>query len=256
MRLGLVKHLNAHPLDYGFRKMEAHTLVEDTPARLYAMLSSAELDAALISSVECLRNEHRFGYCKSVGVCCDGALRSILYFEARKDRAHIDLANHAPSRIYADSGSRSSVALLQVLYHSATGQLPHLESAEPEKIPEAVLRGEHAGGLLIGDAALRFSQSPQADRFLIRDLGQWWKEQESLPFVFALWAYPGEKPVESALFEESLQEGLQHLPQIASESEFSFAEEYITDLLHYRLGKQELLALQRFRERLLALDLL
>ena len=84
MRLGLVKHLNAHPLDYGFREDGVHDLIEDTPARLYAMLAEGELDAALISSVECLRNEHRFGYCDTVGVCCHGALKSILYFEANE----------------------------------------------------------------------------------------------------------------------------------------------------------------------------
>ncbi len=255
MRLGLVKHLNAHPLDYGFREDGVHDLIEDTPARLYAMLAEGELDAALISSVECLRNEHRFGYCDTVGVCCHGALRSILYFEANEAGKEFNLAS-APEKIYADSGSRSSVALLQVLYHSSTGILPRLESREPEQIPAAVLADRESGGLLIGDAALRFSESPDAPRFLMKDLGQWWKELESLPFVFALWAYPRERPVDHSLFEKSLEAGLKHLPQIAAESEFSFAEEYITDLLHYRLEKPEWQALRRFRERLQALDLL
>lgn len=256
MRLGLVKHLNAHPLDFGFRQDGNHDLVEDTPARLYAMLGNGELDAALISSVECLRNEHRFGYCDSVGVCCDGALRSILYFEARNGREALDLLASPPKRILTDSGSRSSVALLQVLYHGTTGNLPGIESREPEQLAEAVLNQDNTGGLLIGDAALRFTQRPDAQRFFIKDLGQWWKERESLPFVFALWAYPAQHPVEHRLFQDSLDAGLNHLSEIAKESEFPFAKEYITDLLHYRLGKPEWQALGRFREHLQALDLL
>ena len=229
---------------------------EDTPARLYSMLGEGQLDAALISSVECLRNEHRFAYCRSVGVCCSGALRSILYFESREGRKELDLKARPPARIHADSGSRSSVALLQVLYHSSTGGLPFLNSMEPERIPESVLAESDSGGLLIGDAALDFTERPDIDRFLVADLGQWWKDREGLPFVFALWAYPKEHPVADSMFEESLSAGLGHLDEIAASSRFSFARHYITDLLHYRLGTPEWQALQRFRDRLQALDLL
>ncbi|MCB1169643.1 MAG: menaquinone biosynthesis protein [Leptospiraceae bacterium] len=254
MKIGLVKHLNAHPLDHGFRKSGKHDLVEDTPARLYAMLSEGALSTALISSVECLRNRHRFGYCSSVGVCCDGPLRSILYFEAAENPA--DSLPSAAGRVFADNGSRSSVALLQVLYQANTGELPNIQSTEPEKIPDLVLQNPRDGGLLIGDAALRFSLREDIHRFRIRDLGQWWKETEGLPFVFALWAYPVEAPLEDSLFEASLDVGLRQMDEIIEASEFGFARQYLTELLHYRLDTPEWKALRRFQERLQALDLL
>ncbi|MCB1140180.1 MAG: menaquinone biosynthesis protein [Leptospiraceae bacterium] len=254
MKIGLVKHLNAHPLDHGFRKSGKHDLVEDSPARLYAMLSEGSLSTALISSVECLRNRHRFGFCSSVGVCCDGELRSILYFEAADNSAAALPSGNGT--VFADSGSRSSVALLQVLYHTSRGALPDIRSTDPEKIPEMVLKSPGTGGLLIGDAALRFSMRDDIQDFRIRDLGQWWKEVEGLPFVFALWAYPLEATLEDSLFEGSLEVGLKRMEEIIEASEFDFARQYLTELLHYRLDTPEWKALQRFQERLQALDLL
>lgn len=258
MRLGLVKHLNAHPLDHGFRTSGNYELVEDTPSRLYEMLGRGELSAALISSVECLRNRHRFGYCTTVGVCCNGALKSILYFESKSKPRLINSSEgpKPPNRIYVDSGSRSSVALLQVLYEKEMGGLPDIQSVAPEEIPALVQSHPGTGGLLIGDAALRFAVSQGSDQFLVRDLGAWWKEMEGLPFVFALWAYPASAPLDDSLFEESLDTGLKSIEEIAGASNFSFAREYLTELLHYRLDKPEWLALQRFEERLQALDLL
>lgn len=250
VRLGLVQHLNAHPLTFGFRQQKELQLFDDTPARLFEMLSSGELDAALISSVECLRNPN-FGYCKTVGVCCNGALRSILYFKSKEQDWTIPA-----QKIYTDNGSRSSVALLQVLFANKFGRLPSVLPENPEKIADRVVSEGTAGGLLIGDAALRFSMREDLDQFRVKDLGEWWLQQESLPFVFALWAYPKSAPLEDSYFEESLATGLKNLDGIAARSDFPFALEYISQLLHYRLGPGEWAALERFQDHLRAWDLL
>lgn len=291
MRIGLVRYLNARPLDYGLRStvrvptnnppLQAASdereskltgqdtsteleLIEEIPSRLFQMLRDRELDAALISSVECLRNPDLFGYCSTVGVCARREAYSIVYIRRRSPDpaagvAALDSRNFVTPvrRILADTGSRSSIALLQSLYFRANGVLPIIETRAPETIAEQV--GPEDGGLLIGDGALQFldqlreSSEPE---FEILDLAQWWSESEGLPFVFALWAYPRNRPVADHIFEASLAAGEQNMDRIVAEARRSDAEHYLTKNLHYRLGTAERSALQRFHQRLTEADLL
>ncbi len=253
MRLGLVRFLNARPLDYGFRLQARENphlhLVEETPSRLISLLLAGELDAALVSSVECFRNEATLGYCTTVGVCAEDTVQSILYIRRRSSRLPEENFFTRPvRRVLVDSGSRSSVALLQILLQSTGGELPPFEVTDPGKIPERLQ--EEEGGLLIGDSALEFHESPYRDEFFIRDLARWWRERENLPFVFALWAYPREKPLSDSLFEESLRTGLEHLSVIAQESSYRDSYHYLNKLLHYNTDSDDLRALERFRSLL------
>lgn len=278
-RLGLVQFLNARPLDQGFRERAAAgediELSEDTPAELFRRLQAGELDAALISSVECLRNAERLGFCEAVGVAARWQVRSILYIRplASEERGSPDdpaerpatLKDDGPAArgtpvecIYADSASRSSIALLECLYARERGALPQVETLPAAEIPRRCLdearAGRSVGGLLIGDNALDFSQGEQRDRFAAHDLASWWREREELPFVFALWAYPRKRPLPDAFFLESLERGLAQLADIAGESSYPGAQEYLGELLHYRLDAADRAGLARFRERLISID--
>lgn len=256
MRLGLVRYLNARPLDFAFQtnlKRPSLTCHPDTPARLAQQLLSGELDAALISSVECFRNADRLNWCKTVGVASETEVQSLLYVRREED----DLS--APVKtLYLDEGSRTTVALIQLLYLQQFGHLPDCISLHPEEIPSRL--GGDSAGLLIGDAALALFQAP--DGFHFRDLVTWWRSLTGLPFVAALWTYPKEK---SSLFEKDA--GLGHLPEGGAsedssseggESHSGFFEEaleagldqmediiaiygeqyrhYLTVALHYRLS--------------------
>ncbi|MEQ9363659.1 MAG: MqnA/MqnD/SBP family protein, partial [Leptospirales bacterium] len=284
--------LNARPLDYGLREAvrvptnqpalqgalagdgerltgqdsarASLELVEEIPSRLYAMLRDRELDAALISSVECLRNPERFAYCATVGVCARREAYSIVYIRRRRSGRGAD-PRSVPARdfttpvrrILADTGSRSSIALLQSLYFQANGVLPVIETESPERI--AARLGPDDGGLLIGDGALDFLDRTGAESepaFEILDLARWWHESEGLPFVFALWAYPIERPLADRVFEESLAAGEANMDRIIAAADRGDARSYLTDNLHYRLGPLELSALERFRQRLAEAGLL
>lgn len=244
MRLGLVKFINARPLDLAFRKSDSYQIIEDTPSRLFESLMEGRLDAALISSVECLRNTDRLNYCRTVGVCAKSEVTSILYLKKNK--------NSIPKRILSDTGSRTSIALLQILLYRKTGELLHFETAQPESIPSSV--DENTAGLLIGDSALRYRNNP-GDLYTV-DLGNWWNEQEGLPFVFAMWAYPEEHPITDDFFENALNFGLKHMNEIIENSEFPDTKQYLTEKLHYRLGDADLKALDRFKALLLEAGLL
>lgn len=249
MRIGLVKYLNAQPLEYGIRQKalrEELTVVDETPAVLYRMLLDGELDAALISSVECLRNASVFGYCDRVGVCSTGPVQSIVYIEKKSPGGVF--SRRGP--IACDNGSRSSVALLDILYAEQTGQIPELVQSDPASVIQT------EAGLLIGDNALSFLESPQSEEYFCIDLCEWWAKREHLPFVFALWAYPKRKPIDDAFFESSLEEGMAAVGNIARESQFKNALPYLTEVLHFRLGEKDKKALALFREKLAARDLL
>ena len=249
MRIGLVSYLNAQPLGYGFLQSGIHEIVQDLPSRLFEQLCSGKLDTALISSVECLRSPD-LGWSKAAGVCAAGAVRSILYFERRGQKP----GTHLPARVLADSGSRTSQALLRVLFQKALGAQPLLVQMRASEIADQVRDGE--GGLLIGDAALDFYERKDAGEFLLRDLGEWWMSQESLPMVYALWAYPAERPVADRVFTESLDAGLHNLEGIARNSGRAGADDYLKRILHYYLTDKDREALNVFSERLGAAGLL
>ncbi len=252
VKIGLVKFLNARVLDAFFRSekgREKYEVLVDTPARLFAALRDGQLDAALISSVECLRNPGRFGYCKTVGVCALNEVKSILYIEKKSERNP-----NYPQKVLGDDGSRTSHTLLDILIQSTTGRRVQIAGEKPELIPEKI--SVDTAGLLIGDEALRFHERRDRENFYCRDLAEWWYETEKLPFVFALWAYPADRPVPDQIFEESLSYGEAHIEEIVRDCGFIGAKKYLTENLHFRLGPDDERSLQVFRERLAALDLL
>lgn len=253
MRFGLISYLNAAPLQYGLRHSPEKCLSaacefeDDIPARLYEGLLSRRFDAALISSVECLRNQG-FQYCTSVGVCGSGRVRSILYIRRKQSISSQDLIYSAPNRLLVDEGSRTSVALLHLLLKRSSGK--HVEStpARARDIPDQIQNDE--GGLLIGDAALQFWNRPDIENFVWKDLAEWWFDLEKLPFVFALWAYRKTDPISDTVFEKSLELGLENMDTIIRESGRTDAKSYLTEIIHYKLSDKDREALSVYGERL------
>ena len=254
MRLGLVPYLNARPLDYGFRQRAQADrqlqLLEASPSRLCQDLLSGHLDAALISSVECLRNADRLRYCRAVGVCARDRVDSILYFRRRPGRVN----DPVEGSVFVDDASRTSIALLELLLKRAFGRVPTFEKRPAAAIARGL--GSHDAGLLIGDPALRFAASAQPDEYEIRDLANWWYENEGLPFVFALWAFAPGLDLPDDFFLESLQSGETHIDEIAAASGLGDAKRYLTETLHYRLDEDDHAALRRFHDALQAEQLL
>ncbi len=256
MRIGLVSFLNAKPLGYGFFHKREHNIIQAPPAALAQLLLEGKLDTALISSVECLRNRERLSWCQTLGICTHRRAFSILYLcrrqqESKGQRRQEQETFPAPiERLYSDSGSRSSVALFQSLYYAKYRQLPQLVISEAEGLPQRI--GAQDGGLLIGDAALHFRNSAESDSYQITDVGALWYQQEKLPFVFALWAYPRSKPVSDSLFHDSYQQGLENMDAIVQGSPFLETRHYLTEILHYPIGQQEQAALLRFEKYLKA----
>ncbi|MCB1175580.1 MAG: menaquinone biosynthesis protein [Leptospiraceae bacterium] len=252
MRIGLVRFLNARPLDYGLRQL-AHRhpewqLHEDIPSRLANQLLDGRLDVALISSIEYLRHKDRLAMIPGLGVCASERADSLFYIRPARSKALLDPA-HPVRRIYADHGSRSTITLLRLLYRRVNPSEAEIITIDPAEIIDRIMADpmQASGGLLIGDAALQFHQKCRPTDWFIEDLATWWNREYQLPFVFAVWAYHRDFPAPLEMFQDSLIAGLKHLDAIAAEfSQYPNALEYLSKRLHYQTAQPEAEALRVF----------
>ena len=256
IRVGIVDYLNSKPLAWGFLTGGVGAPFEasfHSPARVADLLRTGDLEVGLIPSIELQRIpdlELLPGLC----VASEREVRSVLLL-SREPIARI-------RSVALDVSSRTSAALVQILFRERWGIAPELHSAEPDV--EAMLR-DHDAALIIGDPALRVDRGP----YLIFDLARAWRDLTGLPFVFAVWAVRagldteglGENGLVSA-FEKSLEAGLRDLDRIVAESSEelgvpkSAIETYLTRNLSYRLGGPELAGLEEFYRRARRLGLI
>jgi chorismate dehydratase len=167
LRIGCVKYLNALPLIYGW----SEPVDFDHPSALCQRLANGELDVALVSSFEFLRNPI-YQIVDGVSISSDGPVYSVVV------ACHGDIS-HA-REVELDPASRTAANLLRCLL------------AELKLRPRVVANSSAAlslpadARLLIGDHAIRFRQK-YASEFDFWDLGKEWKKLFGLPFVYALW---------------------------------------------------------------------
>jgi predicted solute-binding protein len=192
LRIGCVKYLNARPLIRGW----SGAVEFDHPSALCERLANGELDVALVSSFEFLRNPI-YRIIDNVSISSDGPVYSVVV-------AHRDEISKV-DEIELDPASETAVNLLRCLL-GELGLNPHLkqrsigilpaggtDSSCGERVglagvsPAVVKSGSAAPAqLLIGDQAIRFRQK-HADEFQFWDLGEQWNKLMGLPFVYALW---------------------------------------------------------------------
>ena len=142
----------------------------DHPSLLCRTLAAGDLDVALVSSFEFLRNPI-YRIVEGVSISSDGPVYSVVV--AHKGQFE-DL-----NEIELDPAAETSVSLLRCLLSES----PH----RPNLIEKSTsLPSGDRGRLLIGDQAIQF-RSEHSDEFNFWDLGQEWKKRLSVPFVYALW---------------------------------------------------------------------
>jgi predicted solute-binding protein len=252
-RIGCVKYLNARPLIRGW----AGDVDFDHPSALCRKLAEGELDIALASSFEYLRNPV-YRIVDDVSISSAGAVYSVVVAHT----GHISEIDE----IELDPASETSVNLLRCLL-AELRQTPRLiqnmdlQSVRPAELRPAELKGPHRARLLIGDQAIRFRQR-HAGEFHFWDLGEQWNKLVGLPFVYALWLIRPEVR-DSKLIAERLRklrdENLTKIAElVAGEKEFDhdFCRRYYRDNLHFNFGKEEKQGLSEFHKRCANLQLL
>jgi predicted solute-binding protein len=243
LRIGCVKYLNARPLIRGW----SGEVEFDHPSALCKRLAGGELDVALVSSFEFLRNPI-YRIVDDVSISSDGPVYSVVVAH------HGNLSEI--KEIELDPASQTGVNLLRCLLREL-GFSPRLirnalgstgcQTVMPNSLPDTKAR------LLIGDQAIRFRQS-HAGGYQFFDLGEQWKKLVDLPFVYALWLVRPEvadaKNIANhlrALRNENLKnlDGL-----IADEKDFNhqFCAYYYCEHLRFNFGEREKKGLRTFAD--------
>ena len=166
VRVGCVKYLNARPLIRGW----PGNVEFDHPSALCQRLAKGQLDVALVSSFEFLRNSI-YRIVDGVSISSDGPVYSVVVAH-RGEFSNIE-------EIELDPASETAVNLLRCLL-AELGLSARLTGGIPESA------GLPRARLIIGDQAIRFRKN-HADPFQFWDLGEQWKKLTGLPFVYALW---------------------------------------------------------------------
>jgi chorismate dehydratase len=259
LRVSAISFLNTAPLMWDFEHGDAgrHFQFDYTiPSACAAALAANHADIGIIPA---------FTYAQIAGLVI---LPNIAI--AAKDRVRsILLVSRKPiddvRTVAADTSSRTSVALLQVLFAKFLGG-PRRLTPHPPNLQEML--NHHDAALLIGDAAL---QVPLDAGYQLYDLAQLWRQFTGRPFVFAFWAVrldalnrqpPGVDLTK--VFQQSRDHGLQpdNLAVIARDwsPKLGLREDdilsYLTENIHYYLDRENHAGLKLFLQYSQEIDLI
>jgi chorismate dehydratase len=207
VRVGSVPYLNAKPLTRDI----CSPIAKLEPSRLAADLRAGHLDVGLVPVMEVL--EAPAGTYRVAHSVAIGSQRSVysVYLNYTGALGRIET-------VALDPASKTSVELTRIVLEKFHRLKPRYVS--PDEPADAQL--------LIGDPAIIHRQAHPEQNYL--DLGEEWRAQTQLPFVFAVWA---------------------SLNLIARNA---FERLYLSEHLCYDLGAPQKKAIARFAELLRELE--
>ena len=249
LRISAISFLNTAPLMWDFEHGDAgrdFDIAYTIPSACAAAIAANEADIGIIPA---------FTYATipglvilpNIAIAAKDRVRSILLVSRK--------AIEDVRTVAADTSSRTSVALLQVLFAKFFGGPRQLTPHPPEL---SAMLTEHDAALLIGDAAL---QVPDDASYHLYDLAHLWHRMTGQAFVFAFWAVRldalNRQPRGLCLkkvFQQSRDHGLEPENIVAIAREWSpklgLAEDdirsYLTDNIHYYLDRENHAGLKLF----------
>jgi chorismate dehydratase len=238
IRVGSVSFLNAKPLIYGLEEAEGVDLQLDVPSRLLNGLLEARLDVALLPVIDYQRMPG-LRILTSGGIGSDGRTLTVRIFSPVPIEKIATLA--------CDTDSHTSVALARII-------LGEQFNIRPEFIPlDVVKSGDRTARLLIGDKVV--CEEPVGLTHQL-DLGEAWKKQTGLPFMFAAWMARAEIVLGDLpnQLERAKREGLAHVDELIARFAVprgwppDIARQYLTERLQFDVGPEHLKAIRLFHE--------
>jgi len=205
-RVAASSYLNTAPLIWSFQSGSMRESVKlDTtaaPARCADLLANGRVDAALVPVIEYARMSD---VAVVPGVCV-GARRRVRSVVLVTKRARLEDV----VTVALDTSSRTSAALMQIIFREFIGRCPTFAQAPPDV--ERMLAA-HDAALVIGDPAMTIERS-DVQMF---DLATLWNQYTGLGFVFALWMVREEARVHLREIDwaAARDEGLKHREEIA-----------------------------------------
>ena len=249
LRISAISFLNTAPLMWDFEHGDAARdfVIEYTiPSACAAALAANQADIGIIPAVT-YAEIPGLVILPNIAIAAKDFVRSILLV-SKKPIEQVET-------VATDTSSRTSVALLQVLFAKFFGGPRQLTPHAPQL--DHMLRS-HDAALLIGDAALEISVGKE---YFVYDLAHLWHERTGQPFVFAFWAVRLDSldraPRDLDLvkvFQRSRDHGLEPASlrviaqQWSSKLKLSEADilAYLTENVHYYLDRQNHAGLQLF----------
>jgi len=209
------------------------------------MLAAGQLDVALVSSFEFLRNPI-YRIVDGISISSDGPVYSVI---VAHDHELADVRE-----IALDPASETSVALLRHLL-KVNGLTPRLVPGHSS----ASAAREGVAQLLIGDQALHFRSDHPGYR--IWDLGEAWRQTAGIPFVYALWLVRRETANAADIAAQLRQirdANMKNLETLVAEEngvDRAFLTRYYTEHLRFTFGDREKRGLQAFADACANLEL-
>ena len=240
MLFGIHDFINSQPLLEPLMKQEVGLdIITGSPAQLADRLSSGELDAAMIPAIEYLKQADRFRLLPNISIASRNKVGTVLLISK--------LPLDAIRSLVLDDRSRTSVALLQVLYSKVFPTGLRLENQAPE--PEKMLEN-HDAALIIGDQALGFAK----EGTLIYDLSEEWFNLTGKTFVHAVIAVrEGIKDELTQIMIDAKMDGMQNLDVIARTQAnktghpMALLQDYLKNKIRYDFGEEEMEGLLHFQ---------
>lgn len=242
-RIAASSYLNTAPLIWSFihgSQRDAVELLTDTaPARCAEMLARGEVDAALVPVIEYQRIPDLL-IVPEVCVGSRSAVRSVVLVSRLNNLKKV-------KTVALDTSSRTSVALVKIIFREFLNFEPEWHHAEPDL--KSMLQKADAA-LIIGDPAMKIPH----DQFRIFDLATLWHEFTGFGFVFAMWMARKDsaEKVRSIDFVTARNEGLANLDRVIADYvhpiDLSRDEltKYLTENVVFTAGEEMMNGLWRY----------
>jgi chorismate dehydratase len=241
-RIAASSYLNTAPLIWSFINGPRHDDVElfthQAPARCAEMLSGGEADAALVPVIEYQRIPD-IAIVPDVCVGSRTAVRSVVIASKLNNLKKV-------KRVALDDSSRTSVALVKIIFREFLGFEPEWQVSPPDL--RSMLE-QHDAALIIGDPAMKIPR----ERFRVFDLATLWYDYTGFGFVFAMWMMRADhveatRPVD---FAAARDEGLAHLDEIAASQEDPILspdeiKDYLTRNIAFQMDKNMLKGMELY----------
>ena len=251
INLGTVPFLNARPLVHSLERDGAgggFNVMYFEPSVLCGKLDEGAVDVGLVPSVELLRGGGLV-VLPGISISSFGKVDSVV-LASRRDMESV-------GTVAVDGGSRSSAALLRIVFELFLGVSPEYVAREPGN---GFFDGVDAG-MLIGDRGLRALHLGLPGFPLTYDLGEIWTTKTGLPFVYAVFA--AKKGVSLGDCPGRLLSARERGTELVSEIAAAEAERlglsgeqcatYLGSRIRYGLGGPEIEGLLRYQELLASL---
>jgi chorismate dehydratase len=247
IKIGVVDFFNATPLIQGVSGVDGIQLIHKVPSKLIGCLERSEVDFALASSID-YQSSTEIG----LGILPVGVLSS------DGDSLTVQLCSRIPledvTEVHCDSDSHTSIALLQIILKNKFNITPTIVPTEIRDLGDCNAQWPDTV-LIIGDKVVQNNYETEYAHTI--DLGNAWKQQTNLPFVFAIWL--GRMDLQASQIQKAsmiLQRQMflnQHrIEQVVSANAIkkgwstSQGIEYVTKHMYYSFEDQHIESLQLF----------